>query len=362
MCVIIIKQKNRTLSPEIAKTSGRMNPHGLGIIWLDTFEVTYHKSSEYRKLLTDRPYIAHFRYATVGAIGRSNTHPFQCGSSKHEYLMMNGTIKGLGNAKDCDSKVLACQLGDKPRHTWKAELSSHPCRFVTINVRNKTYQIYNQELWTKHDGIWFSKDEVIEDNLVAVYGTLRKGHGNYNYYLTDSKHIGKGYTKEKYPLIIDGLPYLIEKSGQGHNVEVDVFKVSNSVMRQLDVLEGHPNWYKRKRVPIKVGGKELMCWIYFNNTVDYKGKEMHVRYEKPKPVTVPKNRLSYDMPITKRPAQRTFYFEDMVEDFNNEFAVESEKPVCRYCYQDLEHDYFNNYHCNGCDSWFSDHEINRRVY
>ena len=37
MCVIIIKQKDNVMSKEVAKTSSRINPHGLGIIWLDTF-------------------------------------------------------------------------------------------------------------------------------------------------------------------------------------------------------------------------------------------------------------------------------------------------------------------------------------
>ena len=77
-------------------TSSVINPDGLGIVWLDTFEVTYHNSKEYKKLLTDRPYIAHFRYATVGKVNKANTHPFICGKQEDELLMMNGTIKGLG--------------------------------------------------------------------------------------------------------------------------------------------------------------------------------------------------------------------------------------------------------------------------
>jgi len=54
MCIIIIKQEGKLLPKEVAKTSGRINPHGLGIIWLDTFEVTYHKSSEHKVLDTER--------------------------------------------------------------------------------------------------------------------------------------------------------------------------------------------------------------------------------------------------------------------------------------------------------------------
>ncbi len=143
MCLIIVKQKNNRLPSGVAKTSGFINPHGLGVVWLDTFEITYHKSSEYSVLETDRPFIAHFRYATVGKIGLDNTHPFRCGVQKHEYLMMNGTIQGLGCKDHCDTKVLAQRLGSVQRHLWKDELAKHDVRFVSINVRNRTFQIYN---------------------------------------------------------------------------------------------------------------------------------------------------------------------------------------------------------------------------
>jgi len=95
MCIIIIKQKGLKVSTATLKKSAKINPHGLGIIWLDTYKVEYKESSEYSHLVTDRPYIAHFRYATVGAIGRSNMHPFVCGKKTDELLMMNGTIAVL---------------------------------------------------------------------------------------------------------------------------------------------------------------------------------------------------------------------------------------------------------------------------
>ena len=236
MCVIIIKQKGKRIPREVAKTSSEINPHGLGIIWLDTFEVSYHKSTAYSLLDTERPFIAHFRYATIGAVNRENTHPFRCGSNKQEWLMMNGTIKNLGDDKKSDSRVLAENLGEIPRHKWKQELEGYECRFVSVNTHSRTYQIYNKELWVQRDGVWYSKDNVLEDNLIAVYGTLKKGYNNYHSYLSTSKFVTNGETKDKYPLVVSGLPYLIEDCGVGHNVEVDVFKVSNSKLKQLDIL------------------------------------------------------------------------------------------------------------------------------
>ena len=364
MCVIIIKQKGKKVPQEVAKTSARINPHGLGIIWLDTFEVTYHKSTEYRVLDTARPFIAHFRYATVGAINKDNTHPFRCGSNKQEWLMMNGTIRTLGNFKKSDSKVLAENLGAVPRHKWKKELEQYECRFVTINTHSRTYQVYNKELWVQRDGVWYSKDNVLEDNLVAVYGTLKKGYSNYNHYLTSSKHLGKGETKDKYPLLISGLPYLIEDKGKGHNVEVDVFKVSGTVMASLDRLEGHPNWYRRKQIEIKMkDGKVLLCWIYFNIREKSAGQEWHKTYEQ-KPYQVKfyeaedeKESFKSFSKFTERELNLLEIYEDDCEDC--EFDIENEKPICVNCFHDLEHDAFANYHCSGCDEWFSESEVLR---
>ena len=207
MCVIIIKQKNNIIAENILRSSARINPDGLGVVWLDTFEVTYHESTEWRQLDTARPFIAHFRYATIGAVNKSNTHPFVCGQQKDELLMMNGTIQGLGNLSECDSKVLARQLGNQARQSWKKILSKYTCRFVSVNKRNKSFQIYNRELYTIKDGVWYSKDNVLNDTLVGVYGTLKKGFHN-NYLLNHAEYVGVGVTQDVYPLIVSGLPYL----------------------------------------------------------------------------------------------------------------------------------------------------------
>lgn len=369
MCVIIIKQQGKKVSREIAKTSARINPHGLGVIWLDTFEITYHKSKDYKVLDTDRPFIAHFRYATIGAIGKENTHPFMCGKNKHELLMMNGTIKGLGNAKICDSKVLAINLGNIDRHKWKYELSKYDCRFVTVNVRNRTFQIYNKENWFQKDGVWYSKDNVLETNLVAVHGTLKKGFSNYYSYLYGANHIGNGKTKEKYPLIVKGLPYLIEERGKGFNVEVDVFKVSDSRLSNLDKLEGHPNWYCRKQIEVVVKDKTLLCWVYFNIREVSAGNEFHASYVH-KPIitnffndSVGYNRFDYTNRYVinngtddlENCCSNDADYEDTF--FNAEFSIDEENPMCMDCFHDLEHDGFANYYCSGCNGWFTEDEV-----
>ena len=327
MCVIIIKQKNNVMSRDVAEASSRINPHGLGIVWLDTFEVSYHNSNEYQILLTTRPFIAHFRFATVGKVGLSNTHPFVCGENKDEMLMQNGTISGLGTEDMCDSKMLANSLGTISRRDWKDELEQYDSRFCTVNLRTKSFQIYNKSLYTYSDGIWFSKDNVLQYNLVAVYGTLKMGFSNNPRYLSNAKYLGSGVTKYKYPLVIDSLPYLVNKVNVGYNVKVDVFKVSNTTFNNLDALEGHPSWYKREQISIYINGEYLTCWVYFNPKDINEGTEIHKEY--------------------LESGQKRFNFYD----------ESPQKPMCIDCYNDVEHDGFYNYYCSSCGSWFEEDDV-----
>ena len=88
MCVIIVKNNNKVIKNSILKRSADINPDGLGVIWLDTFRVEYFDSSQFNVLRTKRQFIAHFRYATVGAVDKSNLHPFKLSQQK-KYLFHN---------------------------------------------------------------------------------------------------------------------------------------------------------------------------------------------------------------------------------------------------------------------------------
>tara|TARA_R110002020_G_scaffold322920_2_gene538666 strand:- start:323 stop:1420 length:1098 start_codon:yes stop_codon:yes gene_type:complete len=361
MCVIIIKQKKDRIQERILKASAKINPHGLGIIWLDNYQVSYHDSKHYSILDTDRPFMAHFRYATVGKVNKKNTHPFKCGHMD-EYLMQNGTIYGMGNEEVCDTKCLADTLTSIPRQEWKMELAQYDCRFTTVNVRKKSFEIYNKEDWYKHEGVWYSKDNVLQVNVIAVYGTLKQGQGNYYSYLQSSKRIGAGTTKHKYPLLIDGLPYLVDKKGIGHNVEVDVFRVSPSTFAEIDALERHPEWYKRKQIPIKMtkSGKTTMAWIYFNPKEITAKTKFHKTYQT--------QTHSWYSGYSRSPMYNQWDWYDGyggMQCSNRWDEVEEEteaKPIqrkkyCTTCYDELQHDEFCNYCCTRCGEWYTEKEV-----
>lgn len=275
MCVIIVKNNDKKIDTNILRRSSVINPHGLGVVWLDSYEITYHQSREWKLLQTDRPFIAHFRYATIGKVCKDNIHPFPCGNNPHEYLMQNGTIKGYGSKDMTDTQDLANHLCDMRRAKWKKHLAQFDCRFVTVNTQYKSYQIYNKDDWYRHDGVWYSKDNVLMKR-VAVYGTLKQGYGNHGL-IKSAKFVGKGKTKSKYPLRVSGLPYMYDTKGVGHNVDVEVYDCDHWEMIDLDRLEGHPNFYERKVTQIVLDSGEVVdAWVYFINE-DFYGLAEHQR-------------------------------------------------------------------------------------
>lgn len=123
---------------------------------------------------------------------------------------------------------------------------------------------------------------IFETNqFVAVYGTLKKGYGNHRL-LNNASYIGNGRTAEKYRLCVSGLPFLLDgKSDEGHNVKVEVYSCNPFEMYSLDLLEGHPRFYKRKRTDIKLNdGHTVDAWVYFvPDNLHYNNGEYVESYE-----------------------------------------------------------------------------------
>lgn len=100
---------------------------------------------------------------------------------------------------------------------------------------------------------------MIENNTtkVFVYGTLKKGYGNH-IRLRNSPKVTEGwlYGFQMWESII---PYVRKVDDLESKVYGEVYEVTLDVLiNSLDVLEGHPNFYKRVFVPDQLGG----VWIY----------------------------------------------------------------------------------------------------
>jgi gamma-glutamylcyclotransferase (GGCT)/AIG2-like uncharacterized protein YtfP len=102
---------------------------------------------------------------------------------------------------------------------------------------------------------------------VFVYGTLKKGLGNHRRLDNDdSTYLGRAHIKGNYCMVDLGFPAVIDFE---NNVPDDincvpiigeVWQISAAVLDSLDMLEGHPLFYTRRKVDTLTFKK---AWCYF---------------------------------------------------------------------------------------------------
>ena len=102
-------------------------------------------------------------------------------------------------------------------------------------------------------------------HLIAVYGTLKRGMWNHHYLVT-SKFVKMAHTGSGYALFVESLPFLVKRE-DGRGCFVEIFEVSEDVLKDLDSLEGHPTFYKRQFL-MKLDDRNVEIYILNNNDFD----------------------------------------------------------------------------------------------
>jgi gamma-glutamylaminecyclotransferase len=98
------------------------------------------------------------------------------------------------------------------------------------------------------------KDEGIR---VFVYGTLKAGHPNHGP-LEGAEFLGRCFIEGEYTLLNLGWYPGLVAAGKG-KVFGEVYRVDDDTLHTLDIVEGHPEFYERKKIttPWK------KAWTYF---------------------------------------------------------------------------------------------------
>lgn len=105
-------------------------------------------------------------------------------------------------------------------------------------------------------------------HTIFVYGTLKKGYGNHRL-LTSSVFLGSGITVKKYLMTANGIPFVSDEPDNKNitNIVGELYQVDNQTMYQVDMLEGHPSFYKREKVEVEMldnYNSRCMAWMYFH--------------------------------------------------------------------------------------------------
>jgi len=104
---------------------------------------------------------------------------------------------------------------------------------------------------------------------IAVYGTLRRGFGNYNYFLSDQEFLGLEVLYLPYKMVsLGGFPGLVPTEAV-NPIVVEIFDIDDEAFRGIDYLESYPNFYNRRKVDTSFGE----AWIYFLEESEYNSLE-----------------------------------------------------------------------------------------
>lgn len=100
------------------------------------------------------------------------------------------------------------------------------------------------------------------DNLVFVYGTLKKGFGNHGVLNPGSQFICKDRIRGWDMYSLGGFPAITEGTGE---ISGELYSVDEKVLARCDILEGYPNFYDRMIVRTASG---MRAWVYFINDLN----------------------------------------------------------------------------------------------
>jgi gamma-glutamylaminecyclotransferase len=109
--------------------------------------------------------------------------------------------------------------------------------------------------------IWLVQDT--PEYTIFVYGTLKRGYGNYSRLLSQATFLGEAVSADtNYQMTSGGFPFLA-KAGTGHAVKGELFRVNAQEFAACDGLEGHPNFYHRELHNFLLpNGQEVEAWVY----------------------------------------------------------------------------------------------------
>ncbi len=107
------------------------------------------------------------------------------------------------------------------------------------------------------------------EHLVFVYGTLKQGFPNFH--VNHGRRVpGDFVTEQPHPFYVIGdlgLPWLVQRPGEGLQVTGEVYAVDDAGLARMDRLEqiDEPGWYERRRIAVRPagGGAPIEPWVYF---------------------------------------------------------------------------------------------------
>lgn len=183
MCLIAYCPKGEPIRRDVFIHAHAVNSDGIGIMSKHGIEKFFGKRAnkrarKYAALLAQEatPYAVHWRFATHGAVGIANTHPFAL-PNDYGYMMHNGVIGWCGmDPVKSDTAVFAEMLDDLPetmhsKYVNYLESTIGYSNKLVIMSKSGEFTIVNEEAGDWIAGIWYSNTYSLPDYMVPrTYG------------------------------------------------------------------------------------------------------------------------------------------------------------------------------------------------
>ena len=172
--------------------------------------------------------------------------------------------------------------------------------FSAVKVDNISTDTTRKILHRLHDnGVitiikrgYFKKEQSFNE-LLFVYGSLKKGFDNHNLLSKYAKRLGKAHTVKKFAMFEDSFgnyPYLVDMPLS--KIKGELYQITRAeLLKKIDEFEGTPDYYERKKIEVKShhGIKRAFVYIQpdtkipldqqplneWTNNTDYKVEQLY---------------------------------------------------------------------------------------
>jgi gamma-glutamylaminecyclotransferase len=98
---------------------------------------------------------------------------------------------------------------------------------------------------------------------VFVYGSLKRGFHNHSV-LDGAKFAGEATLNPKYTMYsLGGYPAIVPDGKHPSQIIGELYEVDNAGLARLDMLEGYPSYYNRRKEIVNTERGGEIAWVYY---------------------------------------------------------------------------------------------------
>lgn len=133
----------------------------------------------------------------------------------------------------------------------------------TDTTRKVLHRLHDNGTITIVSKGYFKKEESFNE-LLFVYGSLKKGFDNHNLLAKYAKRLGKAHTVKKFAMFEDSFgnyPYIVDTPYA--KIKGELYQITRAeLMEKIDEFEGAPDYYKREKIEVKSHHGVKRAFVY----------------------------------------------------------------------------------------------------